>query len=171
MSTDWSMPGPGQRCAGCQRRFEPGEALRAHLYQDEAGYRRHDYCHACQPPTTSRPLAVWTTRRREPASGKSRGLDWEGVYRLFEQLEDPAEPSKVQLRFLLGLLLWRKKILRLEESLGAGGLEVCGYIEPRTGRRYRVARPELDENRLEELSAQLEQLLSISCEAAGPEPD
>jgi len=79
---------------------------------------------------------------------------------LFRRLEDDQQPRKVQLRFLLALLLWRKKTLRLGHTEKTADGEVWEFVATATEDVHRVLRPALDEEHLEQLSAQLEQLLS-----------
>ena len=160
MSVDWSMPRRADVCASCQRAFAVGEAVQAFLYDAAAGYERRDYCQTCQPPEQPAPLGVWKTRRPEPATRKVQPFDREAIYGFFERLEDAQEPHQVQFRFVLALLLWRKKVLRLERTAAVDGHEAWEFVAARTGTPHRVVRPELDEQQLERLSGQLEQLLA-----------
>ncbi len=68
--------------------------------------------------------------------------------------------SQVQLRFILALLLWRKRVLKLERTLALDGHEVWEFSAARTGTVHRVPRPALEEAQLEQLSGQVEQLLA-----------
>lgn len=160
MPHEWTMPRRNDACTGCQRGFAPGETLRTLLFDTPAGYERRDYCLTCVPPLEPAPLGVWKTRRPEPSTAKNLAFDREAIYGFFERLDDADDPRHVQFRFVLALLLWRKKVLRLERSAAAGGREVWEFIMARSGALHRVVRPELDEAELERLSAQLEQLLS-----------
>lgn len=160
MASEWNMPRRGEACVGCRRGFEVGEAIQALLYATEAGYERRDYCLECRPPETPAPLGVWRTRRPEPVVSKVQRFDREAVYSFFERLEGAREPDQVQFRFVLALLLWRKKVLKLERTTQADGHEVWEFVATRSGTAYQVARPELDEAQLERLSTQLERLLA-----------
>ncbi len=158
------MPRRGESCTACHHRFEPGESLRVYLYETAEGYQRRDYCMSCAPSDGQAPMAVWTTRRPE-ATRKTRTLDWNVAFRLFEQLADAASDRQTQLRFLLALLLWRKRVLRLVGTTPGDDREIWLFTESRSGTQYRVLRPELDEGRLETLSQQLEQVLSGAAES------
>lgn len=160
MSAEWNMPRRTEACAGCQRGFEFGETFQAFLYEVADGYERRDYCAACQPPEVPAAVGVWKTRRPEPASRAVRPFDREAIYAFFERLEDAVEPQKVQLRFVLALLLWRKRVLKLERTAQLDDRDTWEFTAPRTGTLHRVARPELDEEELERLSEQLEHLLA-----------
>jgi hypothetical protein len=158
------MPRRADACAGCEHPFEPGELIQAYLHETGEGYGRRDYCLTCQPPSDPPPLGSWKTRRPEPSARKALRFDPEAIYGLFERLEDAHEPGQVQLRFVLALLLWRKKALRLETTAAAAEGEIWEFTNTKTGAVQRVARPELDEAQLEQLSGQLESLLAGQAE-------
>jgi hypothetical protein len=160
VSTEWSMPRRGEACTGCHRPFAVGEPFVVHLYDAAAGYERREYCKHCQPPARPEPVAVWTTRRPAPAGKCNQSFDRATICGIFERLESAAAPAQVQLRFLLALLLWRKKVLRLERTAQADGWEVWEFVVVQTGATQRVARPDVDERQLEQLSSQLERLLA-----------
>ena len=160
MGTDWQMPRRNEACTGCRRAFEVGQPLQAFLYESRAGYERRDYCLDCPPPDQPVALGFWKTRRPAPPTRKTQPFDREAIYALFQQLEDDEEPEKIRLRFVLALLLWRKKVLKFERSEPAGGQEIWQFSVPRTDETHRVPRPALDEDQIERLSTQLEQVLA-----------
>lgn len=160
MPDDWQMPRRGEACLVCKHAFEPGETIQAYLYESPKGYERRDYCVNCQPPDEPAAMGCWRTRRPEPATKKVRPFDREAIYGFFERLEDADTPEKRQLRFVLALLLWRKKVLQLARSETSGASEVWHFVVSRSGESHAVERPDLDEDQLERLGAQLEQLLA-----------
>lgn len=167
MNSEWSMPRRADACLGCQRRFESGETFQAFLYDTSAGYERRDYCLRCGPPATPAPLGVWKSRRADARAKKSAPFDREAIYAFFERLEDAHEPNEVQLRFVLALLLWRKKVLKLERTAALVERETWEFVAPRTDTLHRVVRPDLDEEQLERLSNQLEGLLASGSGSLG----
>lgn len=160
MASEWNMPRRGDACAGCQRRFAVGAPVAVLLYEGTAGYERREYCEECRPAPEPQPVASWKTRRPAPTAAKARPFDREAIHGIFERLEDAEEPQQVQLRFVLALLLWRKKVLRLERTLAVNGREAWEFVAAQSGVSHRVVRPDMDETQLEALSAQLEQVLA-----------
>lgn len=159
MATDWNMPPRAKGCLACERVFEPGEAFEVRLYEAADGYERRDYCLGCRPADENDALGVWKTRRPLPAGKKVQPFDREAIYSFFVRL-DPDDPAKTQFRFVLALLLWRKKVLKFERSSGEAPRETWHFSVPRTGELHDVPRPELDEDRIEQLSNQLESLIT-----------
>lgn len=160
MANDWSMPRPGEACFGTGREFEIGEEFQVFLYEADEGYERRDYSLDFTPPAEPAPVATWRTRRPEPSTKKAPPFDREAIYGFFERLEDAKDPIQAQFRFVLSLLLWRKKVLKLDRSATEGEQEIWEYTAIGTGVSHRVPRPALDEDRLETLSTQLEHLLA-----------
>jgi hypothetical protein len=158
------MPRRGEACAGCQRRFAAGEPLAVYLYQTAMGYERREYCAACRPAEDPPPLAIWKTRRPVAATQRTRPFDREALFRFFERLEDSDQPAQVQLRFVLGLLLWRKKLLKLERTATVAPHEIWEFTAAHAGTTHRVVHPGVDEEQLERLSGQLEQLVTGQAE-------
>ncbi|MGE0481876.1 MAG: hypothetical protein AB7Q17_15545 [Phycisphaerae bacterium] len=125
------------------------------------GYDRADRCPSCPPPAGHTPLATWRTQRPAPAGKPRSTFDAAAVYEFFARLDPQEDPRKVQFRFLLALILWRKKVLKLDgASTDADGREWWRFAVPRSDDRHDVERPEVDEAQLDELSAPLEQLLA-----------
>ncbi|MGD8452224.1 MAG: hypothetical protein PVJ57_10435 [Phycisphaerae bacterium] len=160
MATEWQVTRAGRVCRQCERTFEVGEVFRAVLYETRAGYEREDYCQQCSPPADREPVGTWQAQRAAPTTAKTPSFDREAIYSFFMRLEDEDQPEKVQFRFLLALLLWRKKVLKFRETAEANGRECWVFSVTGGDQTYRVVRPELDEAQLEELSSQLEQVLA-----------
>lgn len=160
MSREWNMPRRGEVCHATQRPFEVGEEFQVCLFETPEGYERRDYGLDVEPPTDPPPIASWRTRRPEPATRKVQPFDREAIYAFFTRLDDPQSPSQLQFRFALALLLWRKKVVRLDDTDVVDDVEQWRFVVPRTGEVHTVVRPELDEQQLEDLSTQLEQLLA-----------
>lgn len=169
MADDWQMPRRSECCVQCERAFEPGQTVLAGLYETAAEYERRDYCEACGAPAEPPPIAIWRTRRPEPAaSGRRAPFDKEAILACFERLTQPESSAQARLRFVLALLLWRKKMLRLEGSARRGAAEVWRFIDPKTDVSYEVERRSMDDEQSDRLSTQLERLLAG--EEASAEP-
>jgi len=108
--TEWSMP-RRRTPARCEHPFEPERTSSSFIMhvKPARGMDVADYCLTCSRPATRRRSGSWKTRRPEPSARKALRFDPEAIYGLFERLEDVARARQVQLRFVLALLLWRKR--------------------------------------------------------------
>ncbi len=79
-----------------------------------------------------------------------------------------ARTDQTQLRFVLALLLWRKRVLKFTGAVESDQGEGWEFVAPAAGETHRVRRPPLAEDQLEHLSNQLEQLLSGESGDADP---
>jgi hypothetical protein len=157
---EWEMPRRSEACAACRYEFVPGDGIQAYLFESPEGYERRDYCANCRPADEPFAVGSWKTRRPQPTARKTPTFDREALWRFFEQLEDADTPERRQLRFVLALLLWRKKVLKFDRSETKDAREIWRFVAPQTGSAHTVERPDLDEERLERLGAQLETLLT-----------
>ncbi|MBN2445761.1 MAG: hypothetical protein JXO22_03495 [Phycisphaerae bacterium] len=164
MSTDWRMPSRSNTCSACGREFEIDETFSVALFETREGYERRDTCLNCTPVELDEAVARWRTRRPSPRQPRQT-FDREAIYTFFCRLtpeDDTAtpDPARLQFRFVLALLLWRKKVLRLDESVVEDGREHWLFAAPHADANFRVERPEFDDEQLEQLSRQLEQFLA-----------
>lgn len=167
MATDWQMPRRGEACFACQTAFDFGTIFHAFLYETQQGYERRDYCLTCDPPTEPATLGSWRTRRPQPTVRKAAVFDREAVLGFFQRLSKAERPEQIQFRFVLALLLWRKKVLKFDSTQTLEGQEHWRFLLPVTQESYDVLKPELDEEEIEKLSGQLEDLLA----GAGGDPE
>jgi len=169
VATEWQLSTRGIACDACQRAFNPGEPFDAFLFDGAQGYERRDLCPACVTDEAARAIGHWKTRRAPSSAPPRRAFDVDAACELLAQLESAQTPEALQLRFVLALLSWRKKALRLERVEGAADGERWVFASPRDERPVIVRKPELHEQDLERLGTQLDRLLLAG--AAGPADD
>ncbi len=167
MPDSWDMPRRSNVCHVGGREFEVDEPICALLFETRDGYERRDYCREHAPGEDCGAIARWVTHRPVPRTQKAVAFDRDATFSFFRRLPDAdaqdvddATPQKLQFRFVLALLLWRKKVLRFESSTTEAGRETWHFRAPHTDDEFHVARPDLDEDQMEALSRQLETLLS-----------
>ena len=162
IASEWNIPPRAEQCAACGRAFEDGQTIRACIHAADGGFARTDVCENCPIPEDLEPLGLWRTRFRLPQSDPKPQFDRGGLLELLAETAETSDPQSLKFRFVLALLLWRKKALRLIDTRRSGGAELWDFAEPKTGTRHRVVRPELTEDDLARLSAQLEALLHVA---------
>ncbi|MBL8880802.1 MAG: hypothetical protein JNG88_16935 [Phycisphaerales bacterium] len=162
MSQEWNLPRHATVCGTCGHEFEIGASFRVFLSLIDGAFRRDDVCDACAEPGHGGVVGWWRTRRKAPPEKRTHAFDREAIYAFFSRLDDEAQIDKRQFRFVLALLLWRKKVLKLVEATNAEAGEIWKYVAIHDGKSYAVVRPEMDEQQMESLSEQLESLLAGS---------
>ena len=103
-------------CAATGRPFEPGEKIFTVLFEEDGEIRRRDLC-AEAFASTKRPenaLAWWSSRLPTNAEKKEKLAPDDATLDLFESLAD--RPDEAALRYVLALLLTRRRVLRFERE-------------------------------------------------------
>ena len=107
-------------CAATGRVIQPGEEYMAALIEvgDERLERRDYSLEAWQ--SSARPprlFGYWRCQMEQPGAKRQALIDDAALMDLFEQLEGTTEPARVSFRYLLALLLMRKKLLKYEGTV------------------------------------------------------
>ncbi len=135
--------------------------------QSEDELERLDYSlsawsKGARPDKDRRLFASWRTQVHEPGKKQDAMISADGLLDLFEQLGDAEEPKRLAFRYVLALMLMRKRQL---EYVGTDQGQLL--VKPKGAQEgadpIRVHDPqasgELDEGALAELVEQVEQVL------------
>ena len=153
--TDYQVQPSTRRCAATERELHPGEKVYSVLLVEEGKFVRKDFSPEAWPGPPAGVIGFWQNRVATPETRKKLPINDELLTDFFEQLEGQTEPAKVNIRYVLALLLMRRKRLRFEESATEGGQEVLMLRCSQTGAEHRVANPGLAGNELESVQGEL----------------
>lgn len=114
---------PTGRCAASGRALTVGERYVACLVEptDGAALARMDFAldaweAGARPAAPARLFGFWRSTVAAPGASKRQLVDDAALVDLFEQLEGASEPRKAAFRYLLTLVLVRKRLLTIEGS-------------------------------------------------------
>jgi hypothetical protein len=177
MEENWKIAKPSACCCSCQARFQPGQVCYSVLYDRNAVFERRDYCSTCfhaAPPADC--FSFWrnTVPEEDFSARRKVRLDVEALLDLFKNLGGAPEPKRAAFRYVLALMLARKRVLKLEGSRrGREGGEMLLFSERQSESRHEVAQPALSETELAEVSDELGRLLGLPSPppSATPAPD
>jgi len=155
---------PG-RCAETGRAFEPGETYVAALVEREGeeGFERVEYSDGAWSggARPDRLFGYWRATASAPGEKKKPFLDDGSLLELFDSLED-AEDERAALRFVLTLMLLRKRMLRhvgQRHRQDRREMLVRRAGEPAEAPAISVLDPGLGAAEVESIAAQLEPIL------------
>jgi hypothetical protein len=96
-----------------------------------------------------------------PAASEARKprFDDDLLVECFERLEGQVEPSRISFRYVVALLLMRRKRLRFEEAKVHDEQEVLTLRCARTGAKYQVINPRLTEDQMVAVQEEVFQVL------------
>ena len=163
---DYAVGRPQGRCAVTGEPIEVGRPYFAALRETEAGFERLEFTPAAWADWPAEQkgglLAHWRGVMPSPQEGKRKLLVDDGILaELFRRLEGVVEPEKLAFRFMLGLILMRKKKLVFEgSSHDAAGREVWRMRFRKEEQSHDLIDPKLDESQLDEVGRQVGQILN-----------
>ena len=163
MATTWSIARRQGTCSDTGRSFEDGERHVSFLEVREGQLERSDVSldawrarrAAIEAGDAAEPLFHWFTRHEEQRK-KTVQLDLESLDRLFVELEGREELAVRELRYVLCLLLMRKRRAKVEKVLREGEDESFVVKRPRDEQRYKVYVYDFEPERRDEVRAQLQ---------------
>ena len=165
---DWNLNKRKNACVDCDREFEDGESYFSVLTLDAASLGREDHCLSCfqdrEQPDPAREPIWWRTRHVEDKK-KSLAVDFEAVEALFLALDGQEDERLKELRYLLSLLLMRKRRLKLVRVRRHAKGEAMVVRRPRRQEEQEVDVFDLTSERMDALRLELERIV----EGAGAE--
>jgi hypothetical protein len=148
-------------CHGCQQTIAVGDKFTTALKDSPAALERLDYCPACwEKADHTDLLGYWQTMMPLSTAKKPLFVNDDVLCELFERLSDVSEPAKLNFRFVLGLILMRKRRLvyestRLDETREIWIMRFRGKEE-----KLELLNPKLSEEQVGEVSGQLGEILN-----------
>jgi len=158
---DWEIKKTLGQCCITQQAFEVGEEYFAALVETETGLERRDYSTECWHKERPPVYCFWRTRMPEADQKKKLFVDDEMLLTFFDRLADETEPEKVNFRFVLMLILMRKRRLKYEGMKTEGAMETWSLRVSGENRCVEVINPHLTEDKIEQLSSQMGQILQV----------
>jgi len=161
---DWNLQSRAHECQSCQRAFADKDAYHTLLFDEHAGYRRHDVCEACWQGQFSQGasdkrgfLSHWQGVYEAPPTDAPEAMKHETAETLLRKLMEQNEPRFEAARFILAVMLERKRILKVKDQLHQDGKRLFVYEHTANGDMLTITDPGL----------QLQQLDAVQREVAG----
>jgi hypothetical protein len=147
-----------RRCAATGRELRPGETFYSVLLAEGTNLVRHDYSAEAWQGAPEKAVGWWKSQL--PAREGVR-LHWAPNDVMLDLLEQLADDSvRADMRYVLALLLVRRRVCRLEETQhDQQGRETLVLFCPRREQEYRVSVATPDDKRTKEIQDELAQLL------------
>ena len=155
----WEIQRSTGKCAGSGKNLEPGEEYYAALIDKKDGFERCDY--SCEYWQEHKPevYSFWKTNIPYPNQKKKIFIDDSILINFFERLVKEGEQLKINFRFVLALILMRKRLLKYEDSFRREGKEIWKMRFVREKEIHEVMNPELDDEQIEQVSRELSSIL------------
>lgn len=152
---DWNIQARKHSCSQCGILFVEKSPCYTVLMNSPSGYQRQDLCRACWEASGGAMIrerlgviSHWKSVYKPPASPPLDPLPKEDAESLLRRMLKQDDPSEVEVRYILAVMLERKRILKHRETQGATN-KILIYEHLKTGEVFMVMDPEL---RLDQLS-------------------
>jgi hypothetical protein len=136
-----------------------GEEFYAVLVEDGESFRRADYSLDAWDGPPDGAFSYFRTRVPIKEKRKRLLVDDEVLVNFFLRLTDETEPLRLHFRFVLALILLRKRLLRYDRSETEEGVDVWQMTLTTDKSAHRVVNPSLTDEQIEGVSGQLSAIL------------
>jgi hypothetical protein len=156
---DWVIDKPLGQCCATGRAIEPGEEYYAALVQTEQGFARRDFCAEYWTQNKPTVFCYWKTKLPSPDQKKHLFIDDDMLMAFFERLGTETEQEKVNFRFVLALVLMRRRRLKYDSSKMNDGKDIWRLRITGTQDFVEVVNPNLGEQQVAQLTTQIGEIL------------
>jgi hypothetical protein len=161
MSDDWQIEKPLGRCSATGDPIETGQEYYAALVETAEGLQRRDFSVDYWQRAKPQVYCYWKTRLPDAETGRRLFVDDRMLMVFFDRLAAEVEPEKINFRFVLALVLMRRKRLKYESSFVRDAVQVWRLRITGTAETVEVVDPGLGEEEIERLSSQIGQILQV----------
>lgn len=145
---DYDIAAPSRVCSATGRELKPGEPFMAVLLEEAGKFVRKDYAVEAWPGPPQGAIAFWSgkippvDRPRKPSFNDDLLLEW------FQHLAGNNEPNRQNIRYVVALLLMRRKRFKFEDVQRQGETDVLILRDARNGTRYEIRDPRLNDEEI-----------------------
>jgi hypothetical protein len=170
--TEWDIQSRADACTACQRAFADKEAYHTLLNMSTSGYARRDLCATCfASAARDGVISYWQGEYKLPPPPPPEAIQKETAETLLRKLVESTDPSHASARYILAVMLERKRILKHRDTVHEdSGAELLVYEHARTGESFTIPDPKLRLDQLAQVQQEVSALLRPSAESTKAEP-
>ena len=146
---DYQIQPISRRCVVTGRELHPGETFFTALIDEGVHFQRLDYSKEGWQGPPAGAFSFWTGTVPPPDDQHKPRFDDDLLMDCFLRLEGQTEPGRISFRYVLALLLMRRRRFRFEETRQEDGQETLLMRCTRTGAKYQVVNPGLTDEEME----------------------
>ena len=162
MQQDWNIRMRAEACDATGKPFAEGELFHTALYREGDGFLRRDLCEEAwsglgADPQAATPFSSWRSKFEPPAPPAPEALRKDDAEGMLRQLLDSNDSAHANTRYLLAVMLERKRILRPQPSEVP---TLLVYEHSKTGETFLITDPRLSLSDLAAVQEEVSALLS-----------
>ena len=159
MQADWEIKSRAHVCARTGREFVTGEIFYTLLVREGDGFCREDLCEEAWESRNEniQPFSFWRSKYEPPAPRAAEPLPRDDAEGLLRRLVAENAPAYKNVRYILALMLERKRMLRPVESSDD---DMLVYEHVGTGETIVLANPHLSFEQIPSVQREVSALLT-----------
>ena len=157
--TEYQIQPNTRRCAATGRELKPGDRFFTALLDEGHQWQRKDFSPEAWQGPPAGTFSFWTGHVPPVQEVVRPRFDDDVVEDCFHKLADQLEPSKVNFRYVVTLLLMRRKRFKLEATRREGDEERLVVRDVHNGAQYEVTNPRLDEEAMSQVQDEVFKVL------------
>jgi hypothetical protein len=168
---EWNIQSRAHACQACTKAFADKEPFHTLLFDQRHGYDRLDVCEDCWKSQYSQGatdrkgfISYWQSVYAVPPAAPPEAIQKDTAETLLRKLVERNEPEHAAARYILAVMLERKRILKVKAQFSEDGHRVFIYEYPKTGDLFNIADPNLQLDQLEEVQRDVAHLLEHGLE-------
>ena len=160
MSSEWEIKARSRQCARTHETFENGATIYTLLFRDRVGFKREDISETAwqQIKENVAPFSFWKSKFQAPAPAAPEAMPKESVEELLRRLVSEDLPEHSNTRYVLAILLERKRTLKQVDVRETAEDKILIYEHTKTGEAFLIPDPQL---RLDQLEAVQQEIYSL----------
>jgi hypothetical protein len=160
MLSEWEIKARGRYCAQTEEAFDDGATIYTLLFRDRTGFRREDISEKAwqQIKESVEPFSFWKSKFQARPPAPPEPMPKESVEELLRKLVSEDLPEHLNARYVLAILLERKRILKQVDIRESAEEKILIYEHVKTGEAFIIPDPRL---RLDQLDSVQEEIYSL----------
>ncbi len=160
MADVWHIARSTRACAATGAEIPPEVPYYSALLDDDEGFTRRDYSAEAWPDVDkSGFFSYWRNKGYSPRTDKRPPVDYDRLLEFFDALEGSDNPERRLLRYVLALVLVRRRRLRLDDMARTdAGDRLVVHDRRGGGKTLEILSPEASREDLEQAQEKLNQL-------------
>jgi hypothetical protein len=164
---EWDIQARSHVCQACATPFADKATYHTILSFTQEGYRRLDICQTCWDSQYSQggmdrkgAFSHWRGKYKTPPPPAAEPIQKETAETLLHKLTGSPEPGHAQVRYILAVMLERKRILKHRDTTDRAGQKILVYEHAKTGESLLIPDPNLSLDQIESVQKQVVDLMT-----------
>jgi hypothetical protein len=168
MTTDWTIQSRSPHCAATGIAFTDGENFYTLLFHEKDGFRREDLCEEAfrNRAESPAPFSFWRSKFEPPQAAPPEAVSKQTAEDLLRSYMLESGIEHANARYILALMLERKRLLREVEVKRDDDSLTRIYEHVKTGEVFVIPDPQLRLDQVEQVQMQVAGLLGAPVQNA-----